>query len=223
MRARSLMTSHYTWRSVTTLHDFGGVFGWPFDTFVWALTISWSRLLARVWSGPKTRISCAVNIAENSNKPPRITTQTSSPRRALVDDRSRTTDWVFLCMDLFRAGQSTNGFQFLGEKISRLVPGSTQSYPPPRLLLFCKMNAHKCQLNLMILQTNLAIGSTDVIGIMNQVHYSLTLIMSHHTFHQKEWYKQGVTYLIMSHFVDLCIMWYYQKNKKVENKNKITM
>ena len=25
----------------------------PLDTFVWALTISWSRLLARVWSGPK--------------------------------------------------------------------------------------------------------------------------------------------------------------------------
>ena len=84
------MTSHYTWESVTTLHDFGGVLGRPFDTFfglsqfhghyswlvcevalrtwmncqypdecahighfVWALTISRSRLLACVWSGPK--------------------------------------------------------------------------------------------------------------------------------------------------------------------------
>ena len=27
------MTSHYTWRSVTTLHDFGGVLGRPLDTF----------------------------------------------------------------------------------------------------------------------------------------------------------------------------------------------
>ena len=38
------MTSHYTWRSVTTLHDVGGVLGRPSDTFFWALTISWSRL-----------------------------------------------------------------------------------------------------------------------------------------------------------------------------------
>ena len=33
---------------VTTLHDFGGVLGRPLNTFFWALTISWSRLLARV-------------------------------------------------------------------------------------------------------------------------------------------------------------------------------
>ena len=52
LRARSHMTSHYTWGSVTTLHDFGGVVGRPLDTFFWALTISWSRQLARVWSGP---------------------------------------------------------------------------------------------------------------------------------------------------------------------------
>jgi hypothetical protein len=31
-----------------TLHDFGGVLGWPLDTFFWALTISWSRLMAHV-------------------------------------------------------------------------------------------------------------------------------------------------------------------------------
>ena len=55
LRAQSRMTSHYTWGSVTTPHDFGGVLGRrPWDAFVWALTISWSRLLARVWSGPKT-------------------------------------------------------------------------------------------------------------------------------------------------------------------------
>ena len=49
---RLRMASHYTWGSVTTLDDFGGVLGrWPLDTFFWAITISWSRLLARVWSG----------------------------------------------------------------------------------------------------------------------------------------------------------------------------
>ena len=51
-RAQSHMTSYYTWGSITTLHDFGGVLGRPSDTFFWALTISRSRLLARVWSGP---------------------------------------------------------------------------------------------------------------------------------------------------------------------------
>ena len=34
-RAHSHMTSHYTWESVTTLHDFGGVLGWPLDTLFW--------------------------------------------------------------------------------------------------------------------------------------------------------------------------------------------
>ena len=53
LRARSHMTSHYTRGFVTSLHDFGGVLGRPSDTFFWALTISWSRLLARVCSGPK--------------------------------------------------------------------------------------------------------------------------------------------------------------------------
>ena len=55
LRAWSHMTSHYTWGSVTTLHDFGGVLGRPLDTFFWALTNSWSWLLARVWSGPNTK------------------------------------------------------------------------------------------------------------------------------------------------------------------------
>jgi hypothetical protein len=52
LRTRSHMTSHYTWRSVTTLHDVGGVLGRPLHAFFWALTISWPRLLAHVWSGP---------------------------------------------------------------------------------------------------------------------------------------------------------------------------
>jgi hypothetical protein len=56
LRARSHMTSHYTWGSVTTLDDFGGVLGQPLDMFFWALTTSWSWLLARVWSGPKFEV-----------------------------------------------------------------------------------------------------------------------------------------------------------------------
>jgi hypothetical protein len=51
LRTRSHMTLHCTWGSVTTLHDFGDVLIRPLDTFFWALTISWSRLLACVWSG----------------------------------------------------------------------------------------------------------------------------------------------------------------------------
>ena len=46
------MTSQYTWESVTTPHDFGSVLGRPVHTFFCALTVSWSRLLARVWSDP---------------------------------------------------------------------------------------------------------------------------------------------------------------------------
>ena len=54
LRSQSHLTSHYTWWSVTTLHDSGGVLGQPLDTFFWALTISWSWLLDRVWSGPNS-------------------------------------------------------------------------------------------------------------------------------------------------------------------------
>ena len=55
LRARSHMASHYTWGSTTTLHDFGSVLRRSLDTFFWALTISWSRLLACVWSCPWSR------------------------------------------------------------------------------------------------------------------------------------------------------------------------
>ena len=54
LRARSHMTSHFTWGSVTTLHDFGVVLARH-----WACSLAshnfmaWSRLLACVWSGSK--------------------------------------------------------------------------------------------------------------------------------------------------------------------------
>ena len=54
LRAQLDMASQYTWDSMTTLHDFGGILERPLGTFFWALTISWSQLLARVWSGPKS-------------------------------------------------------------------------------------------------------------------------------------------------------------------------
>jgi hypothetical protein len=54
LRAQSHMASRYAWGFVTTLHDFGGVLGQPLDTFFWAFTISWSRLLVHVWTDPNT-------------------------------------------------------------------------------------------------------------------------------------------------------------------------
>jgi hypothetical protein len=50
---------------MTTLHDFGGVLGRPLDTFFWALTISWSRLLARVYSGPKYNLTLLIQHPRN--------------------------------------------------------------------------------------------------------------------------------------------------------------
>jgi hypothetical protein len=46
-KARSHMASHCTRGSVTALHDCGGALGWPLHTLFWALTMSWSQLLAR--------------------------------------------------------------------------------------------------------------------------------------------------------------------------------
>ena len=49
LRPNHIWIHNYTRGSVTTLHGFGGAVGQPLDTtFFWALTISWSRLLARV-------------------------------------------------------------------------------------------------------------------------------------------------------------------------------
>jgi hypothetical protein len=53
--ARSHVTSHCSWGSVTTLDDFG-VLGQPLDTFFWALTVSSSWFLACVWSGPYSTV-----------------------------------------------------------------------------------------------------------------------------------------------------------------------
>ena len=61
-RAQSHMASRYTWGSVTTLHDIGGVLGQPSDTFFWALAFSWSRLLVRVWNG----IMCQLKVQNNT-------------------------------------------------------------------------------------------------------------------------------------------------------------
>ena len=44
--------------SVPHYIDFGGLLGQPLDTFIWALTISWSRLLARAWSDPQPLSLC---------------------------------------------------------------------------------------------------------------------------------------------------------------------
>ena len=61
-RVWSPMTSHYTTTPhYTPLHDFGGVLGLPLDTFFWAFTSSWSRLLAHVWSGPPLKHRTRVN------------------------------------------------------------------------------------------------------------------------------------------------------------------
>ena len=61
------MASHYTWGSVTILHDFGGALGWPSDNFFWALIISRSQLLAHAWSGPKYHEQYSTAIAHNKN------------------------------------------------------------------------------------------------------------------------------------------------------------
>jgi hypothetical protein len=47
-----MWTSHYTWRSVTTLHDFGGALGQPLDTSFWALTILMVTALGRCVKWP---------------------------------------------------------------------------------------------------------------------------------------------------------------------------
>ena len=68
LRVWSHMTSHYTWGSMTALHDFGGVLGRPLDTFFLALTNSWSWLSACVWSAPKWLGIIKSIISEPFNK-----------------------------------------------------------------------------------------------------------------------------------------------------------
>ena len=47
---------------MTTLHDFGGVLGRPWGTFFWALTVSWSRLLARGVKWPYCKSSSSFKV-----------------------------------------------------------------------------------------------------------------------------------------------------------------
>ena len=58
-RDRSHMASHYTWGSMTKLHDFGGVLGQPLNTFFWALTIN----------GHKSRLVCEVALMSGEHQP----------------------------------------------------------------------------------------------------------------------------------------------------------
>ena len=88
------MTSHYTRGSVTTLHDFGGVLGVPLDNLFWPLTITRSRLLARVWSGRSRNTKRSQNTCDRMDLgtlgfhlTDRIATQ-KCPRRTLVRGRS---------------------------------------------------------------------------------------------------------------------------------------
>jgi hypothetical protein len=57
--------THYTWGSMTTLHDFGGVLGWPLDTsFFWALTIPRSRALGSCvkWPSNSAKLTFLVSL-----------------------------------------------------------------------------------------------------------------------------------------------------------------
>ena len=84
LRPQSHVTSHCTWGPVTTLlHDCGGVLGRPLDTFFWALTISWSRLLARVWSDPETH-----SVPQHRHTSDCLTDMLSSLRRKLCRSQS---------------------------------------------------------------------------------------------------------------------------------------
>ena len=66
----------------------------------------------------------------------------------------------------------------------------------------------------------LAIVHELLCGLIQEAQYTLTSIMSHHPFHQKVRYKQGVTYLMMSHLEDLCTMWFInKKNYNIQKKN----
>jgi hypothetical protein len=67
LRVQSRISSNHIWGSVTTLHNLGGVLGRPWDTFFWALTISWWGLLAFVWSGPQFMNICLFIIQFNTS------------------------------------------------------------------------------------------------------------------------------------------------------------
>ena len=45
---------------------------------------------------------------------------------------------------------------------------------PINMNFFGKMNSHKCKLNFMVLQTNIALGSTNFIGIITKFNVQAT-------------------------------------------------
>ena len=55
------MTSHHTWGSVTTLHDFGGVLGWTLNTFFWAPAVI---MVTALGPKPQNPILCT-NMSPN--------------------------------------------------------------------------------------------------------------------------------------------------------------
>ena len=98
LRALSHMTSHYSWGSVTPLYDFEGVLGWPFDTLFRALTISWSRLLARVWRGPKEVCSVDMDAWYEENQCSKVLTLGVTPHDLVLDwSESSINIWRFRC------------------------------------------------------------------------------------------------------------------------------
>ena len=70
LRVRSNMTSHYTRGSVTTLHNFGSVLGWPLNTFFWALTFhgrgSWLVCEVALRWLPKMMLLCLPRLCPAS-------------------------------------------------------------------------------------------------------------------------------------------------------------
>ena len=65
---------------------FGRCLGWPLDTFFWALTILWSRLWARVWSGPKVRLRSphSTKCIRLRTLPFKLNYDTPSPMKSII-------------------------------------------------------------------------------------------------------------------------------------------
>ena len=85
-----------------------------------------------------------------------------------------------------------------------LIPYTLSSYS------FGKTNSQKCKLNFMILQTNLAIGSSNFIGIIRQAHY--------------EDNRFNLNFQPISMYVSNFIIWYpYSQRHKIEFMNCITI
>ena len=79
----------------------------------------------------------------------------------------------------FKVFASYNILQYLCDFIHVLifVTVSKCRKGPKLMNIVMKMNSHKCDLNFMIVQTNLALDATKSIGIMNRVHYTNNHLM----------------------------------------------